>query len=295
MSVDVLTYAQLTYLLNLLETLVFVLGEDKKIKNLIEKDTVLQKILKPYFVTKQKKVTPDALDAAVKKMLEYPAMQAERAKWQGILDKLETKAENYFHQMELYLSKTFMDSYYGDMGGICLSGQPEQIRKSGFFVQRLVDQTDKEIVGMSVLFLSPAGFSSTQIQAKYYWQAFAFNPLHSVLSHCTLAQQQYLYLQYRLNMEKLALQTKLPVVISGIGTGWGLISNDQCFSDLIRAYEIKKTTAKRVYNAKGLAVYYDENQFANALVIIDPRGYENQAPEKIPTFYAHRELPQFQW
>jgi hypothetical protein len=60
---------------------------------------------------------------------------------------------------------------------------------------------------------------------------------------------------------------------------------------LIRRYEYRKPTARKVSNAKGLSVYYSEEQFAMALVIIDPRGYEQAAdPSEVPTFYAHREL-----
>ena len=92
-------------------------------------------------------------------------------------------------------------------------------------------------------------------------------------------------------MEKIAWATKLPVVLSGIDTSWGLISNNGYFGNLIRKYEYSKPTARKVSNAKGLSVYYSEAVFAVALVIIDPRGYE-QATElsHVPTFYAHREL-----
>jgi hypothetical protein len=65
--------------------------------------------------------------------------------------------------MEIYTSKTFIDSYYGDMGGICLSGLPQYILSPGFFVQRLLDNTEKQIIGMSILYLSNGGFSSSQV------------------------------------------------------------------------------------------------------------------------------------
>jgi len=290
-SVDVLSYQQFIYLLNLLDTLFFNLNEDKKIISLLESDTVLQEILTPYLITKKKQVSLDALDAAAKKMTGYPSMQAERAKWQGILDKMEQKDKKYFHNMEIYTSKTFMDSYYGDMGGICLSSQPQQIIKPGFFVQRLLDHTEKQIIGMSILYLSNGGFGSPLVQAKNFWQVFAFNPLASVLSHYSEKQQLYLYLQYRMNMEKIAWTTKLPVVLSGVDTPWGLISNNGYFGDMIRKYEYSKLTAKKVSNAKGLSVYYKDSAFAVALVIIDPRGYEETTDLlQIPTFHAHREL-----
>ena len=290
-SVDVLSYRQFVYLLNLLETLFFALSEDKNIVNLLEDDTVLQNLLEPYLITKKKEITLEALDAAAKRMTDYASMQAERAKWQSILDKMEQKNEKYFHNMEIYTSKSFMDSYYGDMGGICLSGHPQQILRPGFFIQRLVDNTEKQIIGMSILHLSNGGYNSSGSKAKNFWQAFAFNPLYSILSHYSQEQQLYLYLQFRMNMEKVAWITKLPVVISGIETSCGLISNNGYFGNLIRKYEYGKSTAISVFNARGLSVYYSEEQFATALVIIEPRGYEHVTdPCEVPTFYAHREL-----
>jgi hypothetical protein len=290
-SVDVLSYQQFLYFLNLLDTLFYVLNEDINIINLLNNDTILLEILAPYLITKKKIVSLDALDAAAKKMTGYASMQAERAKWQGILDKLNQKNEKYFHDMEIYTSKTFIDSYYGDMGGICLSSLPEQVLRPGFYVQRLIDKTDSQIVGMSILYLSNGGFGSPQVQAKNFWQAFAFNPLSSILSHYSKEQQLYLYLQFRINMEKTAWMTKMPIVLSGIDTSYGLISNNGHFGDLIRRYEYSKPTAKKVSNAKGLSFYYSQAAYAIALVIIDPRGYEQATDlSQIPSFYAHREL-----
>jgi hypothetical protein len=294
-SADVLSYQQFTFLLNLLETLFFVLREDRAIIRVLETDSTLKEILSPYLVTKKKEVTLDAVDAAAKKVTGYASLDAERAKWQSILIKLEEKNEKFFHKMEIYTSKTFMDSYYGDMGGICLSAYPGQIAHPGFYVQRLANHTDKQIIGMSILYLSGRGFSSAKVNAAYFWQAFAFNPLYSVLSHFSVEQQLYLYLQYRLNMEKVAWMTKLPVVISGIVNSWGLVSNTDSFDQLIKEYELGKPTAKRV-KAKGVSIYYDEEIFENALLIIDPRGYEQTGdPANVPSFYAWRELPKMQW
>ena len=251
----------------------------------------MQEILEQYIITKKKQITMDALDAAAKKITSFASLQAERAKWQSILVSMEEKDEKYFHNMEIYTSKTFMDSHYGDMGGICLSTQPQQILRPGFFVQRLVDLTDKQIIGMSVLYLSGSGFSSNEVKAENYWHAFAFNPLFSFLRNCTEEQAMFLYMQYRLNIEKVAYMTKLPVVLSGIESSGGLISNSGHFDKLIRNFELSKTTAMRVYNAKGFSVYYSQEEFAKAIVIIDPRGYEDvENIAEIPTFYAHREL-----
>jgi len=294
-SVDVISYQQLIYLLNLLETLFYELREDKEIEVLIETDIVLQNILEQYIITKKKQITIDALDAAAKKITAFASLQAERAKWQGILVSMEEKDERYYHDMEIYTSKTFMDSHYGDMGGICLSTQPQQILRSGFYVQRLADLTDRQIIGMSVLYLSTSGFSSNEtsnpVSAVNYWHAFAFNPLFSFLRNCTDDQALFLYLQFRLNMEKVSHKTKLPVVLSGIDSKGGLISNSGHFDNLIRKYELSKTTAIKVNNAKGFSVYYSQDEFAKALVIIDPREYDDVINlSDIPTFYAHREL-----
>ena len=287
-SVDVLTYRQFLYLLNLLETLFLVLREDAGIATLLKNDDVLQELLGPFAVTKKKAITIDALDAAAKKTTCYAALQSERAKWLGIIEEPDKKPNKYYHEMEIYVSKSFIDSHYGDMGGICLSSKPGQILRPGFYVQRLADLKDKQIIGMSILYLSTRGFSSIHVQAQNYWHAFGFNPLHSVLSHCTTDQQLFLYLQYRLNMEKVAWITKMPVVLSGIETGSGLISNNGSFGDLIKQYELSKKTAKRVNNARGLSLYFSESEYAKALIIIDPRGYEQMTDlARVPTFYAH--------
>ena len=290
-SIDVISYQQLEYLLNFLETLFFVLGKDKVIVDLLINDIVLQRILKPFLITKTRLISPEALDAAAKKITGYASMQAERAKWQDILEKMEKKDGKYFHKMEIYTSKTFMDSYYGDMGGICLSAYPQLILLPGFFVQRLADITEGEIIGMSILYLSNGGFGSPQVSSQNFWQVFAFNPLSSVLKHYSEEQQLYLYLQFRLNMEKVAWATKLPVVLSGIDTDGGLISNNGLFCSLIRRYKCSKPTAKNVFNARGISIYYNELEFKVALVIIDPRGFEQVTdPAQVPTFYAYREL-----
>ncbi|MCL2805909.1 MAG: hypothetical protein FWD26_08230 [Treponema sp.] len=290
-SVDVLSYQQLIYLLNLLETLFFELREDKEIETILTGDTILQEILEQYIITKKKQITIDALDAAAKKITAFASLQAERAKWQGILANMEEKNEKYFHNMEIYTSKSFMDSHYGDMGGICLSTQPQQILRPGFYIQRLADLTDRQIIGMSALYLSPGGFSTNEVQAANCWHAFAFNPLFSFLRNCTEEQALFLYLQFRLNLEKIARITKLPVVLSGIESIGGLISNYGHFDSLIRKYELSKSTAIKVYNARGFSVYYSQAEFAKALVIIDPRGYEDvEDLKQIPSFHAHREV-----
>ena len=193
--------------------------------------------------------------------------------------------------MEIYTSKSFIDAHYGDMGGICLSGSPGQILRPGFYIQRLTDLTDKEIIGMSILYLSTGGFNSDEVKAKNYWHAFAFNPLQSFLRKCTDKQALFMYLQFRLNMEKIAWATRLPVVLSGIETAGGLISNNGHFDNLIRTFEKTKPTAKKVYNAYGFSVYYSEEAFAKALVMIDSRGYEGVTDlSEIPSFHAHRML-----
>jgi len=92
-------------------------------------------------------------------------------------------------------------------------------------------------------------------------------------------------------MEKVAWATKLPVVLSGIETAWGLISNNGHFDKLIRAFESSRTTARRVLNAYGFSLYYTEKDFAQALVMTDPRGYESVTDlSEIPSFHAHRIL-----
>ena len=74
----------------------------------------------------------------------------------------------------------------------------------------------------------------------------------------------------------------------------GLVCQSVMSLKLIRKYEMSKTTAIKVNNAKGFSVYYSQEEFAKALVIIDPRGYEDVTDlSEIPSFYAHRETNNF--
>ena len=171
-----------------------------------------------------------------------------------------------------------MDSYYGEMGATCLSVKPDAIKQRNFFNIRLVSEIDKEIVGMALLFGSNSGLESYNKNIKYFWHAFAFNPLRSLLFHLSLKQQLYLYLQYRKLLEKVSLSTGKVTVLSGIST-WGIVSNDDSFRDLILSYELKAAPV-RVHDACGLKLYYDEEQFADALVIIDPGKPETFRAEK---------------
>ncbi|MCL2440777.1 MAG: hypothetical protein FWD14_03475 [Treponema sp.] len=290
-SIDVISYQQLLYLLNLLETLFIELREDKEIIVLLKTDTVLQEILEPYIVTKKKKITMDALDAAAKKITSFASLLAERAKWQRILVSLEEKNEKYYHNMEIYTSKTFMDSYYGDMGGICLSSWPFEILRPGFYIQRFVDLTDRQIIGMSIIGFSKGGFSCSKTRANKYIHVFGFNPLFSFIRNFTDEQLFNLYLQFRLNLEKIAWETKLPVVLSGIDSKTGLISNNLYFETLIKVFESNMPSAIKVKNAKGFSMYYHPREYQRALLIIDPRGCENiKDLSAIPTFIAHRQL-----
>jgi hypothetical protein len=141
--------------------------------------------------------------------------------------------------------------------------------------------------------MSKEGFSSEKTRARSCWHVTAFNPLFSFLRNCTAEQALFIYLQFRLNIEKVALKTKLPVVLPGIRI-YGVISNSVYFDNLILGYELNKPTVIKVRNAKGFSISYQEWDFSRALVIIDPRGYENvKNPSEIPSFYAHRELAAF--
>jgi hypothetical protein len=305
-SIDVLTYAQLTWLLNLLETMFVLLRDDETVKAAAEASELLPKLLSPYIITRKKEISADSIDAAAKKAAGYAPMQAERAKWQGLLEDAASgeKKDKNIHRMGLYLSKTPADIYYGDMGGICLSAHPEQILRPGFFNLRLVDLSEGKIVGMAVLFLSAMWFH-TQVtsgwgergqDSRHFWQAFAFNPLNSFLRNFSEQKQLFLYLQFRLALEKIAWNTKLPVLISGIGSSHLIVSNQGDFAGLIKKYELAKPTAIKTNSAKGVSVVYSEEAFADALVIIDPRGCDDISDiSKVPSFFAHRELANFRF
>jgi hypothetical protein len=93
-------------------------------------------------------------------------------------------------------------------------------------------------------------------------------------------QQLILYLNYRKLFEEVSAVTGRIVVLSGVSS-YGILSNDSSFRDLFLSYE-KRYRPVRVHDACGLELYYNEKQFADAFVIIDP--------EKPETFRAEMDL-----
>ena len=266
---DTLNYTQVCFFLNTLELCKNLLQTDKDLVNIqSDPEHRLHELLKPYIITKNKKLSSESLDAAFNKLSASGKLNAERSKWQDILENTEKRIKEKKSSFKLLLSKTSIDAYYGDMGGICLSNYPAEIKKEGFYVVRLISKDEDLIVGISLAVLANAGIPSLGI--KSYWGVFAFNPLSSLLSSFSYRNQLYFYLQYRKVLEQLSTKTALPIVIVGVDSH-GIVSNNSSFKDLILRYEErKKKPAQKILDANGISLYYDEANYKKGLLIIDP-------------------------
>lgn len=279
-------YSQFCYFLSTIELCKDLIQTDKDIAKIhSEPDHRLHELLKPYIITKTKKLTSESLDASINKLTSSGKLNSERSKWQDILENSEEKIKEKYSSFRVFISKTSLDAYYGDMGGICLANYPSEIKKEGFYIQRLIKEDDRVIVGISIMILTNAGIPSLGVTS--YWAAFAFNPLSSLLTSYSYRNQLYIYLQYRKNLEILSLKTSLPVVLMGIDT-YGIISNNSGFKDLIIGYEErKKPPAKRLSDANGISLYYDENHYRKALLIIDPTKPDTFTAQTAIQYYKY--------
>jgi hypothetical protein len=283
---ETLNYTQVCYFMNMIELCKNLLQTDKEL-NKIQSDSEhrLHELLKPYIITKNKKLSSESIDAAFNKLCACGKLNSERSKWQDILENTEKKLKEKYSSYKLIISKTSLDAYYGDMGGICLSGFPGEIRKEGFYVIRLINEEDGLIVGMSIAILTNGGIASQGI--KSYWAVFAFNPLSSLLSSYSYRNQLYIYLQYRKVLERLSSKTGIPVVMVGVDTH-GIVSNNASFRDMILRYEErKKKTASRLNDANGISLYYDESNYRKALLIIDTADKATFTSESAIKLYGY--------
>ncbi len=270
---ETLSLDQFGYLLNCIDLCKSLIQNDELIVQITkENDHKLHKLLKPYIITKNKKLTLDAIDAAIHKICSLGKLHSEKSKWIDILENSKMNLSKKLKPYKLYISKTSVDAYYGDMGGICLSAFPAEVQKDGFYVTRLIEKEEQMVVGMSLVVFTKSAIPSLNIRG--YWAAFAFNPLSSLLSQLSYRNQLYLYLQYRKILENLSQTTGYPVVIVGRET-LGIVSNHSAFRDLILHYETKKKIpAKIVNDATGISLYYDEACYKKGLLIIDPKNPE---------------------
>ncbi len=223
------------------------------------------------------KLTFDSLDTAFRKVAGYSKITGETAKWRDLLSKLD-HAKMIKRKFTIYGSRSSVDAYYGDMGGICLSAHPELVNRPGVIVGRLWDEQEQRIRGMCLFVYSQKGAASAGIGK--FWYAFAFNPLRSLMRGMGTRELLALYMGYRTLAETLARKTKMPILLAGPGT-YGLISNDGAFATLIKNYETA-AGAKPVHDADGFNIYYPPSAFAESLLIIDPA-----VPE---TFHAEKQL-----
>lgn len=283
---ETFNYSQFMYFLSTLELCKNLIQTDKALTKIeSESDHRLHGLLRPYIITKNKKLNTESIDASVSKLTSSGKLNSEKSKWQDIIENTEKKVKEKLSPFKLFISKTSLDAYYGDMGGICLANYPAEIKKEGFYINRLIQKDDEMIVGISIAIMTNGGIPSLGI--KSYWAAFAFNPLSSLISSYSYRNQLYIYLQYRRILEMLSVKTNLPVVIMGVDT-YGIVSNHAGFKDLIVGYEEKKKfPAKRLSDAHGISLYYDENNYRKSILIIDPTNKDTFTAEAAIQYYKY--------
>jgi hypothetical protein len=283
---ETFNYSQFTYFLSTLELCKNLIQTDKALTKIeTESDHRLHGLLRPYIITKNKKLNTESIDASVSKLTSSGKLNSEKSKWQDIIENTEKKVKEKLSPFKLFISKTSLDAYYGDMGGICLANYPAEIKKEGFYINRLIQKDDEMIVGISIAIMTNGGIPSLGI--KSYWAAFAFNPLSSLISSYSYRNQLYIYLQYRRILEMLSVKTNLPVVIMGVDT-YGIVSNHAGFKDLIVGYEEKKKfSAKRLSDAHGISLYYDEHNYRKSILIIDPTNKDTFTAEAAIQYYKY--------
>ncbi|MEM5948398.1 hypothetical protein WKV44_07555 [Spirochaetia bacterium 38H-sp] len=275
---DDISLMQFKMLLKSMELMFSLINSDSEIRAILESlPTELHSAFEPFLITRRKLLGMEAIDAAIKKLSSYHALLAEHAKWQELISKTYNQ-ESDIRQFLLYVSKSSIDAYYGDMGGICASDKPEFIKDPAAFTIRLVNGQEKTITGMGLLYFNTE--PNQALARRPFWFAFAINPLPSLCHKLTNIQLLIMYLNYRILLEKISKETGYPVLLPGISS-WGIISNNDILKKIITEYEIRKQPLI-LTDAKGLSFYYNEYQYAHAACIIDPN--------KPQTFTAEQDL-----
>jgi hypothetical protein len=277
--IELLTLEQAGHIVNTLETLRLRVMHDVEATFEKHRDSMeeFNSVVEPFILTRVKTADAASADAAFAKLCSLGKMNALQARWRELLQKTEDAQEG--EPWLLFTSKTPVDAYYGHMGGICLSQYPDMIRNQDFAILRLSSPRYRQIQGMAALFRSHRGLPSCPGTPASFWHAFAINPLPSLLNRQTQRQQLMLYLHYRLILEQLSLQSGLPVVLSGIGT-WGIVSNSTAFAAIVTGFE-RRVGSVEVFDARGLSLYYSEEQYARALLMIHPGRQETVLAQKI--------------
>lgn len=222
---------------------------------------------------------PESLDASMRRLIGMAKLEAEKTKWKELVDR-HSPNRRRARAYRLRFSKCFLDAYYGDFGGICLSAHPELITRPGFFPIRLLDLEARTIMGEALVAFAVSA-QPTSFGFQRYWLAFAVNPLSSAVRRWNSRQLLMVYLSFRLCLERLAKASGLPVLLAGYRVN-GLASNNQAIQNLIVNYEIPRGGSP-VIDARGFNVVYDKASFSRALLIIDPRRVDSFMAESALT------------
>ncbi len=282
-AIDLIHLGQLEMLVETIDTLGRAVAADSDLKSGLDsfvlRNEDIEALLAPFILLKSKKLSLEALDAALRRITGFARLTAERAKWQELLESFSEQDKKFFEPYRIYASRSAVDAYYGDMGSICLSGIPEAVNDPALQVFRLASDSDRKIKGVMLMYRSTGGLNSCMGKRVPFWHSFAFNPIPSMLHRMTRRQQLYLYLNFRCVLERVCSESGMPVVISGIHS-WGIVSNDSSFADLILAFE-RRFNGLEIGDAAGLSLLYSEASYSEALVVVDPARNETFIADKL--------------
>ncbi len=275
-SPDFVGLEQLSYLIDCLDALCLCVSQDPELLCAIDEsmDEELSSFLTETSQLAGRRPQAEGFDAALRRLSGASRLEAERTKWKEMVDGSGT-AQRDARPYAVRLSKCFMDSYFGDFGGVCLSNMPDLILRPGFYPIRLIDSREKQAAGSALVAYCVNTRSS--FGAQRYWLAFAFNPLRSISRKWNARQMLIVYLAWRRILEQLSQSSGLPVLLSGVGSN-GLLSNNLPFQSLIVNYE-RRWSPLEVHDARGFSAIYPKEQFSRALLIIQPQKPETLRAE----------------
>ncbi len=279
MSPGFVTLEQLSLLIGALDSVCRAMIADRRLEEaMASADPALRGLLAETSPLAGRGVGPESLDAALRRCAGLPRLEAERVKWKEFVDRL-SRDERQERHYAVRSSKCFLDAYYGDMGGTCLSSLPDAVLRPGLLTLRLLDMDEGQIIG-SALAAYVAG-RPRSFGAGRYWLAFAFNPLHSAATRWNSRQLLMVYLAFRRVLERLCAESGMPVLIAGTSTN-GIVSNNMTLQNLILNYELSGG-ARPVRDAGGFSLLYHEAAYARACLAIDP--------DNPLSFRSERDLP----
>lgn len=231
-------------------------------------------ILTPFSSLNKQSVSLGALEAALKKFFQIGKLISEKSKW---IELIRTKSDKPNHKtFRIFSSKSFLDSNFGHMGGLCIADRKKEILRPNLWNFRIVEEEDRKIKGAILMTYTNRKYSG--LSKSGYFSAFAINPKMSLTLQWSRYEKIRFYMMIRYLFEKITKATGKPVLLAGIETH-GLLSEGSDFAEIIISVE-RSFKSRRVSDAFSLTdFHYVPSCFAKAYVAVDPNDPDS--------FHAH--------